>query len=292
MSDAAKYAWLRERYAAARATPCASRTEAFASRSASVKLYSFRSANSAALIVVDDARLEEGKTKAPFAFIIPVQKDMTKAAELVNVLRAQGIEVGVASADLKYGDTTYPAGSFVIKRDQPYGRLAKNLLEKQDYPDPRLTTYDDSGWTMGYAFNVDIKAVDDKAVLTAATTPVTTAALKGTFKGTGTAAMAIAHYGSNNMVAFRYATKNVAMKIAEKVDVMMPTRKVKAMSRSWPEPNTNSDMAARNVVVEVMIVRAKTLLMALLMMSRSEPLGFSFSSSRIRSNTTTVSLME
>ena len=45
---------------------------------------------------------------------------------------------------------------------------------------------------------------------------MTTAALKGTFKGTGTAAMAIAHYGSNNMVAFRYATKNVAMKIAEK----------------------------------------------------------------------------
>ena len=159
--------------------------------------------------------IEEGKTKAPFAFVIPVQRDMTKAADMVNILRAQGIEVGVASADIKVGDTTYPAGSYVIKRDQPYGRLAKNLLEKQDYPDPRLTTYDDSGWTMGYAMNVTVKAVDDKSILTAATTPVTTAAPKGTFKGTGTAGMAIAHYGSNNMIAFRYAVKNVAMKVAE-----------------------------------------------------------------------------
>ena len=160
--------------------------------------------------------IEEGKTKAPYGYVIPAQRDMTKAAELVNILRAQGIEVGVATADLKYGDATYAAGSYVIKRDQPYGRLAKNLLEKQNYPDARLTTYDDSGWTMGYAMNVDVKAIDDKSILSASTTAVTKAAFKGTFKGTGTTAMAIAHYGSNNMIAFRYATKNIPMKIAEK----------------------------------------------------------------------------
>ena len=39
-----------------------------------------------------------------------------------------------ATGEIKVGDTTYPAGSYVIKRDQPYGRLAKNLLEKQDVP--------------------------------------------------------------------------------------------------------------------------------------------------------------
>jgi hypothetical protein len=160
--------------------------------------------------------IEDGKTKAPFGFVIPVQRDMTKAAELVNILRAQGIEIGVATADMKFGDVTYPAGSYVIKRDQPYGRLAKNLLEKQNFPDARLTTYDDSGWTMGYAMNVEVKPVDDKAILSAATTPVTKVTLKGTFKGAGTAGMAIAHYGSNNMIAFRHALKNIPMKIAEK----------------------------------------------------------------------------
>jgi hypothetical protein len=159
--------------------------------------------------------IEHGKNEAPYGFVIPVQPDMTKPAEMVNILRAQGIEVGVASTDVKVGDATYKAGSYVIKLDQPYGRLAKNLLEVQNYPDARLTTYDDSGWTMGYAMGVDVKKIDDKSILTASTTPVTTVTLKGTFKGTGTAGMAIAHYGSNNMISFRYATKNIPMKIAE-----------------------------------------------------------------------------
>ena len=59
-----------------------------------------------------------------------------------------------------------------MKLDQPYGRLAKNLLEKQDYPDPALRTYDDSGWSMGFAFNVDVKEIRNKAILDAPTTPV------------------------------------------------------------------------------------------------------------------------
>jgi hypothetical protein len=60
----------------------------------------------------------------------------------------------------------------VIKGGQPYWRLAKNLLERQDYPDPNMNTYDDSGWTMGYAFNVDVKEIRDKAILDAPTTLV------------------------------------------------------------------------------------------------------------------------
>src|SRR6185436_2127759 len=95
-------------------------------------------------------------------------------------------------------------------------RLAKNLLEKQDYPDARLQTYDDSGWTMGYAFNVDVKEIRDKAVLDITAPILKSAALKGKVTGTATAGLAIAHFGSNNMISFRYQLKNVAMKIAEK----------------------------------------------------------------------------
>lgn len=160
--------------------------------------------------------IEEGKTKAPYGFVIPVQRDMTKAAELVNILRVQRIEVGQASQAFKVDSTAYPAGSYVIKRDQPYGRLAKNLLEKQQFPDSRLTTYDDSGWTIGLAMMVDVVEVADSSILKVATSPVTVVALHGKMTGSGTAGLAVAHTGSNNMIAFRYRLKSVPMKIAEK----------------------------------------------------------------------------
>jgi hypothetical protein len=160
--------------------------------------------------------IQDGRTKAPYGFVIPVQRDMTKAAELVRILRLQGIEVGQATGAFKLGETTFPAGSYVVKRDQPYGRLAKNLLEKQLYPDTRLITYDDSGWTMGLLMQVDVKEIADPAVLKVATTMVTKVTVKGTITGTGTAGFAVAHYGSNNMIAFRYKLRTVPMKIAEK----------------------------------------------------------------------------
>ena len=162
--------------------------------------------------------IEEGRHKAPFGFVIPVQRDMTKVAEFINIMRIQRIEVGTATAPFKVGTTTYPAGSFVIKRDQPYGRLAKNLIEKQQYPDARITTYDDSGWSMGMAMMVDVAEIADSAILKVATTPVTTVTLKGTVKSAGatSAGIAVAHLGSNNMISLRYRLKDVPMQIAEK----------------------------------------------------------------------------
>jgi hypothetical protein len=160
--------------------------------------------------------IDSGSKDAPYGYVIPVSRDMTRAAALVNILRIQRIEVGQASSEIKTGDGTFPAGSYVIKRNQPYGRLAKNLLERQNYPDPNLTTYDDSGWTMGLAMLVDVKEINDKAILDVPVTPVNEAVVKGKVLATGPAAIAVADYGSNNMIAFRYRLKDVPMKIAEK----------------------------------------------------------------------------
>jgi hypothetical protein len=159
--------------------------------------------------------MEHGRTTAPHGYVFPLQRDMTKVVTLINVLRTQGIEVGTLNSPLTLDSVIYAAGSYVVKLDQPYGRLAKNLLEKQDYPDPALRTYDDSGWSMGLAFNVDVKEIGNKAILTAPTTNVTTAVARGAVSGTGTAGLAVAHFGSNNMVAFRYRLRNVPMKVAE-----------------------------------------------------------------------------
>ena len=159
--------------------------------------------------------IEEGKVKAPYGFVIPLQRDMTRVAEFVNLLRVQRIEVGQATAPITIGSVTYPVGSYVIKRDQPYGRLAKNLLERQQYPDARLNTYDDSGWSMGLAMNVDVVEIADRAILSAPVAPVTNVVPKGRTTGTGTAAIAVAHLGSNSMVTLRYLLRSVPMKVAE-----------------------------------------------------------------------------
>ncbi len=159
--------------------------------------------------------INDGKTRAPYGYVFPVQRDMTRVATLLNILRAQGIEIGRLTGPVTLDSVAYPAGSYVIKLNQPYGRLAKNFLERQDYPDPNLSTYDDSGWSMGYAFNVDVKQIDDKAVLDAKVTPVDTVVVHGTVAGSGTAGLAVAHYGSNNMITFRYRLKNVPMQVAE-----------------------------------------------------------------------------
>jgi hypothetical protein len=156
-----------------------------------------------------------GRTEAPYAYVLKADRDMTRAVRLVNILRAQGIEIGRLDKELKLDSDTFPRGSYLIKLDQPYGRLAKNLLEVQDYPDPALTTYDDSGWTMGYAFNTPVVQVDDESILKVKTTPVDVAVFDGTSKGDGTAALAVAHYGSTNMITFRYRLRNLPMKIAE-----------------------------------------------------------------------------
>jgi hypothetical protein len=157
-----------------------------------------------------------GETDPPHAFVIPVHRDMTRVAELVNILRVQRIEVGQATAEIKVSEGTFPAGSYVVKRNQPYGRLAKNLLEKQTFPDPNLRTYDDSGWTMGLALLVDVKEIADKAILDVKTTPIKEATLKGRVAGSGSAGLAVAHFGSNNMIALRYKLRDVPMKIADR----------------------------------------------------------------------------
>ncbi len=159
--------------------------------------------------------IESGKKEAPHGFVIPVQRDMTRVAELINLLRIQRIEVGAATSEIKTSAGTFPAGSYVIKRDQPYGRLAKNLLEKQSYPDPELRTYDDSGWTMGLAMHVEVKEINDRAILDVATRAVDTVTLQGKVVGARTGAVAVAHLGSNNMIALRYRLRGTPMRVTE-----------------------------------------------------------------------------
>ncbi|MBI3679966.1 MAG: hypothetical protein HY235_06160 [Acidobacteria bacterium] len=162
--------------------------------------------------------VESGKKDAPYGYVIPAgQKDMTRVAFLINILRLQGIEIGRANSEIKLKEGSFPAGSFVIKRDQPYGRLAKILLEKQSYPDPSLTTYDDTAWTMGLMAHVDVKEIADKAVLDAPVTVVDRFDVRGSLAGgPAKAAYAVAHHGAGNLITLRYRLKDLKFEAAEK----------------------------------------------------------------------------
>ncbi len=170
--------------------------------------------------------IEDGKTNAPYGFIIPAQQNMTGVEFIVNTLRVQGIEVGRLTADVTLKEGTFPAGSFVVKRDQPYGRLAKILLEKQNFPDPALRTYDDTGWTMGLMTHTPVVEISDKAVLAAAAENVERLSVKGEVKGAGAAALAVLNYGSNNLIALRYRLQDAKVQANDQAfkagDVQVP----------------------------------------------------------------------
>src|SRR5579864_3770063 len=152
--------------------------------------------------------IESGRTEAPFGYVIPVQNDMTRVAFIINTLRLQGIEVGRATSEIKLKEGTYPAGSLVIKRDQPYGRLPKILLEKQNFPDPSLTTYDDTAWTMGLMAHAKVVESADKSILDTAVSPVDTFEPRGSIQTVSGGAApapfyAVIENGSNNLVTLR-----------------------------------------------------------------------------------------
>ena len=69
---------------------------------------------------------------------------------------------------------TFPAGTYVLRMDQPYSRIADTLLDYQYWAanDPQKSIYDDTGWTFGELGNVQVARVTDLKVLDAAMTRV------------------------------------------------------------------------------------------------------------------------
>jgi hypothetical protein len=160
--------------------------------------------------------MKRGADKPPHAFVIAAgQRDQSQVDRVANLLRRQAIEVHRATAEIKVKEGTFPAGSFIVKLNQPYGPLAKTLIEKQNYPDPALTTYDDSAWSMGMANNIDIKTIEDKSILDAPASLLTADVVStGSTSGTG-AVTIVKHNGALNLITLRYRLKDVSIKGAK-----------------------------------------------------------------------------
>jgi Zinc carboxypeptidase len=139
----------------------------------------------------------KARTEGPAAYVFDRgQKRQGQLRDLMTLLRAHGIEVQVADrpfsikpewppavprqtgGDAKPGadgkietkaqpkeeTLAFPVGSFVVRMDQPLSRLADALLDTQ-YVRGEERVYDDTGWTLGYARNLEFKRIVNREVL-------------------------------------------------------------------------------------------------------------------------------
>src|SRR4029077_3811379 len=74
-----------------------------------------------------------------------------------------------------------------------------------------------ASWTMGLMSHAEVKEIADKKILDLGVTPVSEKEIHiaGTVTGTGSS-IAVAHYGSNNMITLRYRLKDLKVQAAQK----------------------------------------------------------------------------
>jgi hypothetical protein len=111
--------------------------------------------------------VRKGSTEKPYAIAIPEkQDDRRRLARLVNLLREHGIEVSRASEGFKVKEGEFPAGTFLVRMDQPYRGYALDLLTPQKYPADKAPydAYDDVAWALPVSLGVEVKTIEDEAV--------------------------------------------------------------------------------------------------------------------------------
>ena len=105
------------------------------------------------------------QNEGPAAYVLPAgEKNHYNQYLLLKALQQQGVEVHTLLETAKVAATEYPKGSYVVRMDQPYSRMADMMLDKQFYnpDDPR--SYDDTGWQLGPLFDVEVLRVTNRAI--------------------------------------------------------------------------------------------------------------------------------
>jgi hypothetical protein len=148
------------------------------------------------LYEVNRATVEAVGKDEPAAILIPVsgQFEPRAAIRLAEKLQEAGVEVSRAGAPFDADGKPYPAGTLVVPMAQAFARYAKDLLEKQTYPEVRRTPtappeppYDVTAWSLGMLMGADVVFVKKALPATAALTRLTGAPkAEGGVTGAGT----------------------------------------------------------------------------------------------------------
>ncbi|MCL6482129.1 MAG: hypothetical protein K6U02_10420 [Firmicutes bacterium] len=184
-------------------------------------------------------------TEGPAAWVIPAgQKRPALAAGLARLMQEQGAEVHRLDQEIEVQETPrgprrdrageepggaaqaargpavtkrkIPAGSYVIRMDQPYSRIVDMLLDTQYYSTADPRPYDDTGWTMGALRNVETLRVTDTAILRAPMTLLTAAiTAEGSVVGSATKFFVIGANGEPGLATLRFQLPDIQIFAAE-----------------------------------------------------------------------------
>jgi len=160
------------------------------------------------LQVLQKQAVEISRSKSAFTVTLPAKKSKEAAK-------------GKKEKDDKAEPTAptareFPAGSYVVRMDQPYSRIADALLDHQYWSpdDPQKTPYDDTGWTFGELFHVQVTRVTDAKVLDVPIDRVPEVRAPGGVKGDG-AVFAINNNAEPALATLRYKLKDASIDAAE-----------------------------------------------------------------------------
>jgi hypothetical protein len=136
--------------------------------------------------------IEKPAKGGPAAYVFSANDKRPGAqAQLLHLLQLQHAEISRTSAPMtvsvddsspdqkdvktaKPKTRSFPTGSYVVRMDQPYSRIADALLDRQYWSpkDPQQHPYDDTGWSMGDLFGVEVTRVTDASVLSTPMQPL------------------------------------------------------------------------------------------------------------------------
>jgi hypothetical protein len=145
---------------------------------------------------VNRATVEAGRKGDPAAIVIApdAQADPLAAYRLIDRLQIAGVKVYRADAPFAADEKNYPAGTFVVPMAQVFARYAKDILEKQTYPEVRRSPtsppeapYDVTAWSLGLLLGVEVTFVKNPLHESLTLTPVSPSPRRvGAVTGSGT----------------------------------------------------------------------------------------------------------
>jgi hypothetical protein len=164
--------------------------------------------------IKSERSIAKARVEGPAAYVFPADDPRPgQQARTLQTLERHGIEVHRTTAPGTVGNRTVPAGSYVVRMDQPYSRGADMLLDRQYYSPDDPRPYDDVGWTFGPLYNAVTERVDDVAVLDIPMTQI-----EGGVRAVGTVVESdgattrgylIRYNADNNLTAFIFARPNL-----------------------------------------------------------------------------------